>query len=143
MKVVGGIVLFFFFQAALAGGAFAPGTIAELSVEGDLTSFTFERAARKPPLVEGCPSITVKVRYSRVPWYSWLPFARTSHPSEEQTRTALRYIESAYRDKSQVVFGPMGRGLMATEMPCVFRSRGLLLGGDEKGRHVLSFFNPV
>lgn len=93
--------------------------------------------------MEGCRSITVKVRYRRVPWFFWLPLVRSNHPSEAQTQAALEYLKAAYRDQSEVVFGYMGSGLLSTETPCVFRSRGLLLGGDEKGRHVLSFFNPV
>lgn len=90
-------------------------------------------------LISGCKSIDVRVNYKRVPWYSWLPFVNTSHPSYNDTIKALKYIKDAYDSNKDVFFGYIGNGLGKTDSACVFDSYGLKIEGST----ILSYYGYV
>jgi hypothetical protein len=126
--------------AALAGGDYVPGRVANFS--GDDGSYAFTFAADRE-LVQGCQTLEVRVRYSRVPWYSWLPFVHTSHPTKDQTDLAAAMLRQAAQTSRSVLFGYVGYGLVPSGERCTFVSRGLVLERDGDFEVVLSFHDPV
>lgn len=124
---------------ALAGGAAFPGKITTFSGSNGSCEFTFV-PSREFYGYEKCTELRVRVEYGRVPWYSWLPFVRSSHPTRAQTEQAAGVLEKAYREKSEVNFGYMGNGLVDSGEPCLFLSKGLMI---DNGKYILSFNGPV
>jgi len=88
----------------------------------------------------GCDEFKVTVEYKNVPWYSWLPFVRSSHPTKQQTIKAASLLLDAFKTNRAIGFGYMGGGLIPTEEKCSFSSKGLTL---EFNNLVLSFHDPV
>jgi len=112
---------------ANAGGDYVSGHVT--SFHGGDNDFTFVFVASSPErgLMEQCTTIEVQVEYSRVPWFSWLPFIRSGHPTKQQTMEAGRYLSAAHGSHNLIRFGYIGYGLLPTETMCSFRSRGLRL----------------
>ena len=139
-RVLQALPLFFLLLAlpsANAGGDFVSGHVA--SFHGGDTNFTFVFVASSParPLVEQCTVMEVSVEYARVPWYSWLPFVHSGHPSKEQTVAAVRYLSAAHGSHDVIRLGYMGYGLVPTETACSFRSRGLAIEHVDADGHVV------
>lgn len=134
-------ILLFASCVAIAGGDYVSGYVAEFSGSEGTYVFTFRQSEAKPraPLIQGCAELKVHVTYQRVPWYSWLPFIRSSHPTREQTIEAGAVLQEASSKKGEVAFGFMGYGLVPSGSPCTFLSKGLLLDNGV----VLSFNGPV
>lgn len=126
---------------ALAGGDCCPGKITAFSGSNGFYEFTFV-PSRGLVDYEKCTELRVRVEYGRVPWYSWLPFVRSSHPTSAQTEQAASVLEKAYREESEVLFGYMGAGLVDSGEPCLFLSKGLKIF-EWNVKAVLSFYGPV
>ena len=125
-----------------AGGDYVQGRISKMSGEYGSYSFVFSQSDNRSNIVGGCREFTVRVSYSHVPWFSWLPFVRSSHPSFEQTENAAAILKMANSENSPIYFGYMGNGLVATDAKCVFDSKGLQVI-DDKDKIVLSFYSVV
>lgn len=130
---------------ANAGGDYVDGHVT--SFHGDDSNFTFVFVASPPdrPLVEQCVVIEVHVEYGRVPWYSWLPFIISGHPTKQQTMEAGKYLSAAHGSLAPIRFGYVGYGLIPTETTCSFRSRGLVLEHIDADGHaaVLSYHDQT
>jgi hypothetical protein len=127
---------------ALAGGDYASGHISSLSGKNGSYSFKFSQLAGGPELVAGCPSFNVLVEFSRVPWYSWLPWVKGLHPTLDETNSAAEFLRTAELENRPIRFGYMGSGLIESDRHCVFGSKGLQLFNDGVTA-VLSYHDPV
>jgi hypothetical protein len=128
--------------AAIAGGDCAKGHVGGFFGKNGSYSFHFSQLDGDPELLTGCPSFDVLVEYSRVPWYSWLPWVTSSHPTLAETNSAAEFLRTAQLEKRAIQFGYMGSGLIDSGRHCVFRSKGLLLSKD-RVTAVLSYHTPV
>lgn len=145
MRVFLATILILFSGPAFAGGDFVIGRITNFSESAGSLSFRFEQTDRASDLMKGCRSFEVRMQYERVPWYAWLPFVHSAHPTREQTEEALKYLLTSFQNSYNVSFGYMGYGLSHTEESCVFESKGLQLDSfDSEGAMVvLSFYNEI
>ena len=124
---------------AHAGGDFSQFKVLTYSEMNDVYHFSLEEKKNSRQLINGCKNFDVRVNYKRIPWYSWLPFVHTSHPSYDDTIKALNYIKDAFDSNKDVYFGYMGNGLGKTSAACVFDSYGLKIDGVT----ILSYFGNV
>lgn len=124
---------------ARAGGDFSQFKVLAYSEINGVFHFSLEEKQINRQLISGCKNFDVRVNYMRVPWYSWLPFVHTSHPSYEDTIKALKNIKDAYDSNKEVYFGYMGNGLGNTSAACVFDSYGLKIDGTI----ILSYYSYV
>lgn len=124
---------------AYAGGDFSQFKVLAYSEMNAVYHFSLEEKQSSRQLISGCKNFDVRVNYKRVPWYSWLPFVHTSHPSYDDTIKALEYIKDAYDSNKDVYFGYMGNGLGRTSAACVFDSYGLKIDGVT----ILSYYGNV
>ena len=142
MKFVPLIILLFASFHVVAGGDFTEGTIIKL--EGDASSFQMTFIPNETPSsIEGCEKYEVSLSYERVPWFSWIPMVRTSHPSKDNTKEAIAYLRNSFNNQKTVRFGYMGSGLYPTNKNCSFLSKGFQLIQSEDIDFVLSFYAPV
>ncbi|WP_157205578.1 hypothetical protein [Methylomonas koyamae] len=86
----------------------------------------------------GCRQLDIKVKYQYVPWYSWLPFIQTTHPSKEDNEEALDFVHKSFIDRREIYFTVAGNGLIETKTKCVFESKGL----RQFGQFVFSYYHP-
>ncbi len=136
------MMLLFTSLNVVAGGDFVEGTITKL--KGDASSFQMIFIQNDShSLVKGCEIYDVSLTYKRVPWFSWVPMIKTSHPSKDQTNEAIAYLRSAFNNQKKVRFGYMGGGLYPTNKNCSFLSKGFQLMQSEGNDFVLSFYTPV
>jgi len=127
---------------AVAGGDYAQGFVSAFQAKGGAYTFRFTQTEQQA-LVPGCPSFAVSVLHRRVPWYTWLPFVQSSHPTEQETAAAASFLRAAALQRRLVSFGYMGNGLVGTDSSCSFTANGLKLGKDERTIYVLAFHDPV
>ena len=128
--------------AVVAGGDFVHGKIASYSTVSGGYVFEFV-PAQTHWLSQGCSVISVQVTPARVPWYSWVPFVSSAHPSALETAEAAGLLGAAKIQNSQVNFGYMGGGLAPTGVPCRFSSKGLRLYRNHEVTYILSFHDPI
>ncbi|NTW64677.1 MAG: hypothetical protein HGA46_11540, partial [Chlorobiaceae bacterium] len=122
------------------------------AVSGRVTGFTakegkyiirFLQTENAPDLISGCKEIEVSVKFARVPWFSWLPFVASNHPSKKETDEAIEYMRNANHSNQLINFGYMGYGLVPTEKNCSFKSKGLRIYRDQGKTSVLSFHDQT
>jgi len=142
MNFISFVVLFMLSGLALAGGDSVRGKVSNFSGKDGNYSFRFTLTDRRSELL-ACREFEVRVRYERVPWYSWLPFVYTTHPAKEETTEAASFLLNAQRQNREINFGYMGGGLIPTDRLCSFVSRGLSIYSSDKKNLVLSFYDPV
>lgn len=135
------ITLLIFSTKAWAGGDYVQGMVKEFSENHGNYSFTFVQTdSRKGwPLIPNCPEIKMAVSYARAHWADWLPFVGSSHPTRQQTIEAATALAEAAKQRKNIGFGYMGKGLAATKVACSFTSKGLQLYEGA----VISYNNPV
>jgi len=141
MKCVGALIALLP-VLALAGGDYASGKVRSFSGKDGVFTFTFVTEQRLVGL-EQCQSLTVNVEYGRVPWYSWLPFVHTNHPTKAQTESAASLLQDAHRASKPVLFGYLGYGLIPSSAPCTFKSKGLAIEHDSGHEFVLSYHDQA
>lgn len=124
---------------ASAGGDYVSGRVTQFSISADTYLFEFEQAKGEDELIKGCKTFKVHVHYEHVPWYSWLPFVDSAHPTWENTKEALKYLRDSSRVGHLIYFGYMGSGLVHTAEQCVFDSKGLEINHGV----VISYHDPV
>jgi hypothetical protein len=94
-------------------------------------------------LIKDCKEIKVVVNHSRVPWFSWLPFVKSEHPTKKETLESIEYLRNASRANQTIYFGYMGYGLVPTDQKCSFKSKGLKIEKDDGKLLVLSYHNQT
>ena len=143
MRLLIFIFLLPFSQLCYAGGDFVSGKISEvLEIEEEYT-IGFTQTEVGSELKTGCRDITVIVNFSRVPWYSWLPFIKSSHPTKEQTVDAVKYLVDAKNSEKEIYLGYIGGGLIPADKICTFNSKGLVLERIEGTQVVISYHDPT
>jgi hypothetical protein len=143
MRALVPALLYLLSNTALAGGDFVLGKVAAFSGESGNYSFRFIQTDRNKELLSGCREFNVTVRYERVPWFSWLPFVHSSHPSKQKTEAAASFLRGASQSGQEVYFGYMGYGLVPTGNSCSFTSRGLALEQEHGKQYVLSYHDQT
>ncbi len=136
------LVLLLFTPLCFAGGSYSQMRVMEFDSSGSDASFTV-KFTNDIRFNESCEIIKVRLNYSLVPWYSWVPFVRSNHPNSEQTKKALLHIEKAFKHKREVNFGYMGNGLVSTENVCEYLSKGLSFEEYKGVVYIMSFYSPV
>ena len=137
------IVLLVWPSLCSAGGDFVSGMVTDISGNGGKYVFRFVQTDDSPELMKGCRELMIVVEYERVPWFSWLPFVNSGHPSRKETDESVEYLEKA-KEKSQTVnFGYMGYGLVPTSVKCSFKSKGLRIIDDRGIRVVFSYYDQI
>lgn len=125
-----------------AGGEHVAGKVTRFIVMPDGYKFLF--VPQEPIwLADRCQTLLVHVTHARVPWYSWLPFVSSNHPSAAETASAAELLRVARLHGSVVGFGYMGSGLAPAGPRCSFKSKGLRVYRDRGETFVLSFFDPI
>jgi hypothetical protein len=126
-----------------AGGDYVAGRVESVEQQGGVYIIHFIHTDDQHELIKGCKEITVLVKHSRVPWFSWLPFIRSDHPTQKETTESIEYLKSANKAKQTVYFGYMGYGLVPTEQTCSFKSKGLKIKVDNDKWLVLSYHDQT
>ncbi|ANE54297.1 hypothetical protein [Methylomonas sp. DH-1] len=135
------IFLFLGYNSVFAGGDYVFGRVLSFSGDAGKYNFTFSQTnINRMPLIKACYEFKVIVNFENVPWYSWLPFIRSSHPTKEQTVIAASLLLDAFEKSQEIGFGYMGGGLIPTLEKCTFVSKGLT---SEFDNVILSFNEPV
>ena len=118
MRLLIFIILLPFSQLCYAGGDFVSGKISDVLEIDEEYSIRFIQTETRPELKTGCRDITVIVNYAQVPWYSWLPFIKSSHHTKEQTVDAIKYLVDAKNSEKEVYLGYIGGGLIPADNVC-------------------------
>lgn len=131
------LVFVIFSLKAMAGGDYTSGKVNSFfQLRNGTYEFTFTPDS---DLINGCKEFKVSLKYDRIPWYSWLPFTKTSHPSRQATEKAMIFIHEAFLSNKEIFFGYIGNGLQSYGDKCSFKSKGLEL----RDVVVYSFYDPV
>ncbi len=129
---------------SFAGGDAVTGNVTDVSAKDGKTIIHFMQPSNaRTELISGCKEIEVTVHYARVPWFSWMPFVATSHPSKKETEEAIEYLKKAKLNNQQINFGYMGYGLVPTGDKCSFKSKGLRIFRDQGTISVFSFHDQT
>ncbi|MCE0556987.1 hypothetical protein [Motilimonas sp. E26] len=136
------LVILLFPTLCFAGGDYSEVNIKEFESSVASADFTIEFVNERK-FYESCDTLKVHLKYERVPWYSWLPFVHSSHPTSSDTQKSVAYLEAAFADDETVNFGYMGYGLKQSDKPCEFISKGLRLDGIDEFHYIMSFHDPV
>ena len=128
---------------SFAGGSYVEGIVSEFSGGDGNYSFRFTQHSATEPLLQDCPVFSVAVRYSRVPWFSWLPFVHSGHPTKAHTEAAAKVLQQRAKSGSPVSFGYIGNGLAESSIPCAFRSKGLAVLEDGEHSVIVSYHDPT
>lgn len=142
MRVLFVIMLCLFSSAGLAGGDYFLGKVIAFAGENGNYTFRFAQSGPGRDFWNGCKELTVRVHYQRVPWFSWLPFVYSSHPTKQQTEIAALFLQGASRAGQEVYFGYLGYGLVPNGA-CAFSSRGLRLDQDNGKPVVFSYHDLI
>lgn len=122
-----------------AGGDYVAGRVEFVEQQGGVYVIHFIQTGGQHELIKDCKEITVIVKYSRVPWFYWLPFIKSEHPTKKETVESIEYLKNAGRANQTVYFGYMGYGLVPTGQKCSFKSKGLKIEVDDGKWLVLSY----
>ena len=128
---------------AIAGGSSFPARVLSVSLHAEKELILTFTQTPKHGAFADCSEIEVTVAHKRAPWFSWIPFVRSSHPSHAETATALDFLSSAMESGVLVQFGYVGSGVEPGSASCSFQSRGLRLVPDGEVKYVLSYFDAV
>ena len=137
------LVVSFAVGHAWAGGNYVQGRVSEFAGADGAYTFRFQQTEEVPALMTDCLTFTVSVQYARVPWFSWLPLVRTSHPTRAETDAASAALGEADREQRVVNFGYMGYGLVPAGEHCSFATKGLRLIKDGNNDVVLAFHDET
>jgi hypothetical protein len=126
------------------GGDAVAGRVGSVVQQADVYMIHFIQTDGHDELINDCKEIKVEVKHSRVPWFSWLPFIKTEHPTKKETVESIEYLKNANKADQTVYFGFMGYGLVPTDKKCSFRSKGLKIIELQNGnRAVMSFHDQI
>ncbi len=126
-----------------AGGDYVLINVKSFEEQKGIAKIKIKQIDDRNPLIKGCPEFEVAITHKRVPWFSWLPFVESSHPTKKENQESLNLLFEAYHNKVPINFGYMGYGLADTEKECSFVSYGLKTLKTEESEAVLSFHNEI
>lgn len=126
-----------------AGGDYVLVNVKSFEEQKGIVKIKIKQIDDRDSLMKGCFEFEVAITHKRVPWFSWLPFIESSHPTKKETQTSLDLLQEAYQDKVSINFGYIGYGLAGTEKECSFVSYGLKIIKTDEGKAVLSFHNEI
>ncbi|MEJ2497012.1 MAG: hypothetical protein P8Y43_05980 [Sulfurovaceae bacterium] len=126
-----------------AGGDYVLVDVQSFEEQKGIVKIKIKQIDDRDPLMKGCFEFEVAITHKRVPWFSWLPFMKSSHPTKKENQASLGLLLEAYQDKVPTNFGYMGYGLAGTEKECSFVSYGLKTIKTEEGEAVLSFYSEI
>ncbi len=136
-------VLVFSPALCVAGGYAVAGRVESVAQQGDVYVIHFIQTGNEPELVKDCKEISITLKYSRVPWFSWMPFIKSDHPTKRETIESIEYLKKANKDNQTVYFGYMGYGLVPTGQKCSFKSKGLKIEANDGKWLVLSYYGET
>lgn len=125
---------------ALAGGDYVRGLVTDFAGADGNHTFTKTEAGKNWVLPSHCPGMKVVLRFERIHWSDWLPWTNSYHPTRQQTMVAAAVLADAAKNRKEIGFGFMGRGLEASPLACIHNSKGMQLHGKDV---VLSFYHPL
>ena len=127
---------------AVAGGDYVRGVVTDFAGADGNHTFTFTKteAGKNWVLPSHCPGMKIVLRFERIHWSDWLPWTNSYHPTRQQTMEAAAVLADAAKNRKEIGFGFMGRGLEASPQACTYNSKGMQLHGKDV---VLSFYHPV
>jgi hypothetical protein len=128
---------------SMAGGDAVSVRVVSVLEENNAYLIHFMQSDNSPELFTDCREMKVTVKYSRVPWFTWLPFIKSGHPTRKETIDAIEHLRKANREKEPVNFGYMGNGLVPTGVPCSFVSKGLKKIIDDNKLFIVSFHDET
>ena len=138
------ILSFLFFSLlpsfAIAGGDYVVGKISKFSGKNGNYFFHFTQMEKRQEMLSGCREIDVNVNYEKKSWFKELLSAKQPATLEETEKAAL-FLLNAQLNNQLVSFGYIGYGLVPTDAPCTFLSKGLFFLPSEKNI-VFSFHDP-
>ena len=123
-----------------SGGDYGVYKVDSIVENGDI-SIIYLFVVRKPSsLLDDCERIKLSIDYERVPWFSFLPFVHTNHPSADDTETALNFLHRGMNESSEIYLGYVGSSMLSAG-ECDYLGKGLRveLFGDEKYEAVVVF----
>jgi len=126
-----------------AGGYAVSGRVESVAQQGDVYVIHFIQTGNESELVKDCKQINITLKYSRVPWFSWIPFMESGHPTKRETIESVEYLKKANKDNQTIYFGYMGYGLVPTGQKCSFKSKGLKIEVDNGKWLVLSYHDET
>jgi len=118
-------------------------SIAQIEVQNKKTQTQLIILNPSQNAFNGCSTIFLELHYKRIPWYSFLPLTRGSHPSYREHKKALSFLKEAHNKKKNINFGLFGSGVHPTQETCHYESRGLQLFSTGKESIVASFYEPI
>jgi hypothetical protein len=122
-----------------AGGDYVLVDVQSFEEQKGIVKIKIKQIDDRDPLMKGCFEFEVAITHKRVPWFSWLPFIESSHPTKKENQASLGLLLEAYQDKVPTNFGYMGYGLAGTEKECSFVSYGLKTIKTEEGEACFIF----
>jgi hypothetical protein len=143
MKIALIPLLLLLVSPALAGGDYVRGLINSFSSSEGVYSFSFAQTDSRSELIKGCTTFHVSVQHERVPWFSWLPFIHSNHPTSEQTKESINSLQNAFENGREVYFGYIGYGLATEKDECMFKSKGLDVESIGETKVVFSYHDPT
>lgn len=133
MRRIGCVFFLLFFPTfCFAGGGDSKASIKNFDASGASIEFTLK-----------CVFYKVHVKHQSVPWYSWLPFVRSSHSTFSDSQKTIAYLKRAFKDSEPVNFGYIGHGLKQSNKPCEYSSKGLILDETDEFHYIISYHNPL
>lgn len=136
------LILMLLPNLCFAGGDYSEVSIKNFTGSGSNANFTIEFVNDRK-FDESCDALKVSLKYKRVPWYSWLPFVHSSHPTQVETREAVMHLEESFKENLNVYFGYIGGGLIPTDKPCEYVSKGLNMDEFDNYKYIHAFHDPV
>jgi hypothetical protein len=140
------VILVFISTLVHAGGDYWPVKVEEKITTDVPQKLKLEISEPARGIFQGCNQITVLLEYQRVPVWSWLPFIDSSHPTKDETTTAVEFLNNKFAMSAKTYFGYIGGGLFkAPSIGCTFKSKGLKLMKIDKENEfaVLSYYDAL
>ncbi|MBU0966323.1 MAG: hypothetical protein KKA54_08080 [Proteobacteria bacterium] len=129
-------------SSAFAGGDYWKYKIMAFDEAKGNATITLQ-AIDKKDTFSNCNEIEIFSKYEHVPWFSWLPFVHTNHPTPKENHQAIDFIKLHYKNDQNIYFGYMGYGLVPTENACEFKSKGLRIEKINNLEIVTSYHNET
>ncbi len=119
------------------------GKVSEYSGDDGNYRIHFKQVRMQGKLTSGCKEFDVAIVHETTPWYAWMPFVETTHPTKEETLEAASFLEAAAKGSREIYFGYVGNGLELRGRACLFSSHGIIKYNDRGRTCILSFFDEV
>ena len=130
-------LLLIFPLCAFAGGTHWKSNI--LTVDEKQKQIKLILKNEKP--IYNCDKLNINISYERVPWFSWIPFINSAHPTKEENKVAITHIKSNIGNT--LYFGEIGKGLVPQEKKCTYQSKGAKILEIENKQVIMFYYSQV